>query len=524
MVKDVTTDLMRTFMKKLYDTVTGSDLNIKIPRNKFITWLMPGIPFTPQDFWYCQVGLTGFPTKEKDRQGNVLERSATDNTHILEHQAFVLSMLLDYIPGLPELTDGDNQFKNTRKMLQVIYAAGGDRISKVYGDILNYSRVVHKELSETEKAKIQKIRDKLVTTYQRENLDTGEMETKTKPSPMVEKYNEKMMQYMTAADKYYDLVTSAASATGNDAEAIKRIKDFSYKNPIYLKELQAAEFAWVSEGYKNEVEQYNAYIDQATRNSMLLYKQDLLDKYQKAEYTSSTDGPAARYYYTTLLPGNFATSQGWNTFRFDNFDYDYHWKSQASSWSSSEGAGIFGLFQFAGSEGGSDYSMSMDKKVSNFHATLSFVQVPICRPWLDPGYFSMRGWTLDDLWYINFKDPNDKVSDGKEPRPEGRMIAYPVSALFVKNVNFYYDEAERHLKYASSAISAGGAVGFGPFFLGGDYSGGSGDSNDTQVKKIDGGYSIPGLQLIGFINNFVPKCPNPDPSLKPTDFVGEPHT
>ena len=41
-------DLMQALVAKLYGTITGNDPAIKLPRNKFVTWMMPGIPFGPK--------------------------------------------------------------------------------------------------------------------------------------------------------------------------------------------------------------------------------------------------------------------------------------------------------------------------------------------------------------------------------------------------------------------------------------------------------------------------------------------
>ena len=38
---------------------------------------------------------------------------------------------------------------------------------------------------------------------------------------------------------------------------------------------------------------------------------------------------------------------------------------------------------------------------------------------------------------------------------------------------------------------------------------------------MEGGkLTIPGMQLVGFINNLVPKCPNLNPDIKPEQLVG----
>lgn len=57
MPNDHSAELMKSLIAKLYATVTGDDSSIKIPRNKFVSWLLPEVPFVPEDFQYCSEGL-----------------------------------------------------------------------------------------------------------------------------------------------------------------------------------------------------------------------------------------------------------------------------------------------------------------------------------------------------------------------------------------------------------------------------------------------------------------------------------
>src|SRR5262245_1680244 len=97
MAKDNTAELMQALVAKLYQIVTGNNENIKTPRNKFISWLLPGVPFTPQDFKFCSKGLIG--TGIKDAKGTEI-LGAAEETKQLYHQAFVLSKLFDFIPDV----------------------------------------------------------------------------------------------------------------------------------------------------------------------------------------------------------------------------------------------------------------------------------------------------------------------------------------------------------------------------------------------------------------------------------------
>lgn len=491
MPKDHSADLMKALIAKLYATITGDDPNIKIPRNKYVTWFMPGVPFAPKDFLYCSKGMIG---------------TTAEATAEAYHQAFVLSKLFDYVPDVSHPFIDD-------KLLQSIMTSTQDSISAVYRDVLKYSKVVDMELTEKEEQKIKKYRDLMTITKQVEDIITEEMKEVTEPGPITLAYTAKMNEYLDAADEYMDLLIDAQSAKGSDPEAIRRVAEFANKSKFMRKRLEAAEMSWISTGYKNEFEQMNAYINQVTQRSMVLYKEDLLRKFEAARQTSPNDG-ASDFYYTTMIPGNFATSPGWTKFTFYSGDFESHYAKATQQWGASGGVN-FGLFSIGASASGSKVEVAQNQKATNFYATLEFTQVPICRPWFDPGFFSMRGWTLDELWKLNYGDK--KVSDGK-PAPTGRLVAYPITALFVRNVTFKFDEAASQFNYINSQIKAGGSVGYGPFHVGGSYSHGS-EKRDAKATNEGGLIAIEGMQLIGLINNLVPNSPDTNPAIKADQFV-----
>lgn len=497
MPKDVSADLMKALIAKLYATITGDNPDIKMPRNKFVTWMLPGLPFIPEDFLYCSKGLIG---------------ESAEDTRERYHQAWALSKLFDFVP------DVSNQFLDNG-MQQTIFSSTQDTISSVYSDVLKYSKVVDMPLSEKETAKLEKFRNLLTVTKEVTDIITDEKKQVTEPGPIVLAYTAKMDDYLSAADEYMNLLIDAQAAKGNDQEAIRRVAAFANKSKFMRSKMEAAWMAWVSQGYKNEYEQITSYIEQVTQKSMVLYKKELQQDFRNGLLTSPQEGTAGDFYYTTIVPGNFATSPGWTRFSFYEQDYENHYDKSTSQWSAGGGVS-FGLFSIGARASGSKVEIAQNQQATNFRATLEFTQVPIVRPWFKPGFFSMRGWTLDKLWDLNY---DKKVSDGGEGKPDnkpdGRLVAYPITALFVRNVVFTSDQSQSQMDYVNSQISAGGRVGWGPFSIGGSYSHGS-ENYDFKAHSEGGSITIPGMQLIGFINNIIPKSPNPNPEIKPEQFVG----
>lgn len=124
-----------------------------------------------------------------------------------------------------------------------------------------------------------------------------------------------------------------------------------------------------------------------------------------------------------------------------------------------------------------------------------------------------RGWTLRKGEGWNY---DEMPSDGKVP-PNGNLIGYPTSILFARNIKIESAEFVSAYKAYSSRVGGGASVGWGPFRLSGSYSHAeSGNRYNSEAKGE--ALTVPGMQIIGFVNHMIPKSPNPLPELKDAAF------
>ncbi|MHC5906213.1 hypothetical protein ACVNF4_20250 [Streptomyces sp. S6] len=108
-------------------------------------------------------------------------------------------------------------------------------------------------------------------------------------------------------------------------------------------------------------------------------------------------------------------------------------------------------------------------------------------------------------------------SDGGDP-PQGRFIGYPLQALFVKDVSIRSASFASALHTYDSSFSASASVGFGPFSARGSYS--HQESDRRYHFESDGTtITIPGMQIIGFVNHLLGKTPNLLDGIDPGSLV-----
>jgi len=479
-------DLGKTLIKQLYQIITGGDEHAPPAKDSFISWVMPGLAFTPEDFQFCAKGMGGGKDAEADK--------------VLVQQAFNLANLIDFIPDRTLVYNNDMQ--------QTVWRTSEARLSHLYGEILRFSKVVTQELSDAEKAKIDKFRKLLRTEKVVKDIITDEEKTVVEDGPVLRLYNEKLVAYLTAATNYNNKRIAAQAATGSEGKLA--VADWTNNANLYRLQVKAAMDDWTGNGYRNEVDQMRAYINQVTQRDMMLWKQRLLEYFEDAEQAGL--GAGQTFKFTTLVPGNFATSRGWNGYNLYHSSVDSSSKAESSSWGGSAGVN-FGFFSVGGNAGGSSSQYSSNYAVSSFKLSFEFTQAVVSRPWFYPEFFMNRGWTLRKGEGWNY---DQMPSDGKLP-PTGNLIGYPTTILFVRNVVIESAEFVSAYKAYSSTIGGGASVGWGPFRLSGNYShseSGRQYNSETDSKSL----RIPGMQIIGFVNHMIGKAPNPLPELKESDF------
>jgi hypothetical protein len=193
-----------------------------------------------------------------------------------------------------------------------------------------------------------------------------------------------------------------------------------------------------------------------------------------------------------------------NLFTFAESNFATYERTETNSWSASGRAG-WGPWSARVRASGSSTSTNSSVDVSNFNMKFLVTQVPLSRPWFSPEFLTNSAWRFKVGLGMS------PLSDGGKP-PKGQLVAYPTTAIFVRDIVVDFNELRNSASSYTSQFSAGGGVSYGPFSLGGSYSRSVG-SRSFNSKITAQGLEVEGMQLIGFKCAILPKSPNPDPAI-----------
>jgi len=473
---------------QLVEILIGGDDAVKPPAGSFISWFSPGIPFEASDFEFAAKGLGSGATAEEERR--------------LLDQAYGFSTLVDFAPDASGLLTDEQQ--------QTLYRSGEQRMSHMYGEILRLSRTADQELTGEMQAKLENWRSKLQVTKTVKDVETDEPTEIVEDSAMVKAYNQYQSEFVKEKLTFNAKRVAAAVAQGPEGKAA--VLDWSTNAPLYRMQVTQAEGKWASVGHRADVEKLWAAIDQVTGRSMRLWRQRLVQNLADSTLTGML--PGSSFHPATIYPANFASSSGWTKYGVTSSNNTSSMREKSTDWSAGASYNMGFWSKAAGGAKSNSTTHTENMQVSGFELSFELAQATIIRPWFYPEYFKNRGWTLDAGHGWTF---DEVPSDGNRP-PNGLLVGYPTSIVFARNIRITSSELVTALKTFTKSLEGKTAGGWGPFAVKGSY--GRSESGRDFTSQDDGqSLVVPGMQALAFINQLVPKAPNPHPDLKTEDFV-----
>lgn len=455
-------NLLKALLAKLENVLNGGEDDAQSSVNNYIAWCSPGIPFQPEDLQFAIKGLNG---------------ENADETATLVRNAAEFSRIANSIPS-------SNKIGGT-------FEQNGSTLWSVYKNVLIHSHVKADEITDEEKEKIERLRSKLVTKKIVTDPVTDEEKEITVDSPIVVAYNEKMNAYINAVAEYNNKRLSALNADDK-----KAFQDFALNADNYRRLVKSAMRDWVSNGFKEDIEKIGAFIQQVSQRSMTLVKEELKDRMDRSKMTDAITGN--EFYFSSLYPGDFINSnRGWTEFSFKSSAKNDFLKEDHSS--TNVTAGIkFGLWKANANANHTQDKIDKSLDTNDFEMKFKITQATIGRGWFDSDFLTSGLWT--------WKPENGMLSDGEIP-PHGSLIAYPTTAVFIKDIEITSSGLKDASKDIKSTLDAGGSVGWGPFNATANRHEDHHDSSRNFNEKTNT-LHIEGMQLIAFKCFALPKTPD----------------
>ncbi|WP_423998684.1 hypothetical protein ACOZ4I_08965 [Haloarcula salina] len=413
------------------------------------------------------------------------------------------SHLVNFIPNPSGIYDAEQQkkmFDNTA------FTQDGASIASIYKNVLQFSEVASAEPTEEQKAQVKRARELLTEVRTEPDLLTGEPQEITDDSRLVKAYDTFRSEYENAVIEYNG--KKLASLNAQDALAVQ---DWMLNGEMYRNKVRRAHDKWVTAGHKHDVEKLWALVDQVTQRSLKLLKADLEDDLEKAEMSNPGAG-GETFYWTSLIPSSLPFSEGWSTYDFKQSDTKIHEDKQTNEWEGDAKIPVFG-WGFSPKASGKQERYEREVDTTDFTISFEIAQGMISRPWMSTNFLLSNAWRFGPNM-PNLTNLTETLSNGEKP-PEfsGSMVAFPTTAIFVRNVLVDFAELHEEESQFKRDIDAGLDLSIGPVRLGGGkYK--RGDEERTMEKHTtDQGLKIPGMQLIGFKCKLLPKLPNPSPEV-----------
>jgi hypothetical protein len=480
------------FLAKLYESLTAQpDINAKaLPDDRFIAWCQPGLPFEPEDFLFATRGIGG-----GEGEGESVRRrgmAAAEWAH-----------LTNFIPNPSGIYDANQQkkmFDNTA------FSQDGASIASVYKNVLQFSEVASAEPTEEQVAQVERARNLLTETKMETDIGTGEEQEITDDSRLVRAYDTFRSEYENAVLEYNGKRLAALNASDSLA-----VQDWMLNGDLYRNKVRSAHDKWVTAGHKHDVEKLRALVDQVSQRSLKLLKADLEDDLAKAEMTNPGAG-GETFYWTSLIPSGLPFSKGWSTYDFKQSESTVHESKKTNEWEGDAKIPAFG-WGFSPKAAGKREEYKREVDTSNFSISFQVGQGMISRPWMSTNFLLSNAWRFGPNM-PSLTNLTETLSNGKTP-PEfsGSMVAFPTTAIFVRDVTVSCAELKSSDSQLKKDIEAGLEVSIGPVRLGGgSYKRGE-EERTVQTETTDQGLKVPGMQLIGFKCKLLPKLPNPSPDI-----------
>jgi hypothetical protein len=388
-------------------------------------------------------------------------------------------------PKLDPKTNPDDDFLMARMLDDALmpapqYTTGTMSISSVYEYIFAFKEQPDFKLSENDQKELQRLMDLTSDT-----------------SPKYQAYLDRQSKYLDAIIAY-----ESAKANGSTPALLN----------TYQTKVNNAQNAWNTQGYKQEIESAQEKIQELNAKDPGFWWNNLRNR-MNAQFNYAADGKTG-YYKTWTYPqySDWGKDEGWTTYKLSDSEVEATKTSKQvdSGFEASYGKGLWNASASASYKSNHQNSKTT---VKNLSIEMQVKAVNIYRPWLEGLVLKSKTWRFNATANPNRVAEGDMAKyKGLGPNQLPMMPLIPVRLILAKGIKFKGQFSQEEKDLFERSIKTKVNVSYGPISVGGHYN--QDDSKDYfNAKMSDAGIEAPDVQIIGYVCDIVPKCPNPDMSL-----------
>ncbi len=456
--------IMDAFMGKLYDIVAAKNTIDGVQEdNPYVSFTRPGIPITPESLDF------GFAVMD-------------------QHQNILAADFAEFANEIPAITG--------------FWNPTGRKVFDEYWKVINQPVLPVSQMSQQEQEQLDRANQFLYKEEQYQDVMTGDIVKVMVESLIYERYKLYKQKYETAFFEYQKAFKDFILRSDNPVE----VELWAQTEPILKNKLNIAFREWQTFGLKSRVEEVQAFKENLERRGPNRLWEERRERYRSHTRSNFQGGT---YQLTKYFPDKFwltGASSPWMNYSFNHNDVHKVDTSRKESYGG--GAGFsFGFWSVGGRMQRDTSDQYLKHETEKFEVQFEIAKIPLRRTWLDAGVFSSRAWKFDS----QVIPQTEILSDGGSP-PKGTMVSFPTSLILVRNVKILTDMTSLTQTSSWSRITGSARVGWGPFSVRGNYS----KEQSTQTHdfiQTGQGIEIPGMQVIGFVCQKLPKSPDPDSNL-----------
>lgn len=399
----ITSNVVTALMAKLELLFGRSTASVGLaPKNRFLSFQMPGIPVSPKDLGFR------LPTTESGLTPQQALNTAAD-----------FARLVNFIPAVDS-----------------IWSTDGRILWNEYETILTQARVAASVRTASETAELQQARDFLFRKQQITD-PLGNSREELVDSFELAAYKQYQTAYLSVLEQYNMFKLTAQNSTDPAVQA-----DWQAKEPVYKAAVSSAYTDWIAKGYKAEVEEAFADIDRISkRNPQLIWAEwnEELDQSKRSDLTGQN------FYDTNFYPDNFYqpnSRSAWTKLTLD--------ASEIAALSAKASTSTRNLANSAIAP----ETQAIDLEV--IRLSVELIQIPIIRSWFNPSVFQSGFW--------QWADGRQALSDGQDP-PKGSLPAYTTSVIFARNLEVELKPNSEKNAQVISKLQSGKLMLLGPLPL-----------------------------------------------------------